>query len=127
MHAVAERRRVGQRRRDHVARCDLDAAYGDRLLRVEPELVQRLQHVDELLAEPVLEGDALAVDPARHEHDLLVLDVDALDRADSLREVEHLRLANGSVVNKPRSRSQTSGGLRHSSIVVQIENVGANS
>ena len=34
---------------------------------------------------------------------------------------------NGSVVKKPRSRSQMSGGLRHSSIVVQTENVGANS
>ena len=34
---------------------------------------------------------------------------------------------NGSVVNQPRSRSQTTGGLRHSSIVVQIENVGAKS
>ena len=34
---------------------------------------------------------------------------------------------NGSVVKKPRSRSQISGGFRHSSIVVQIENVGANS
>ena len=44
------------------------------------------------LAEPVLERDAPAVDPARDEHDLLVLDVDALDRADPLREVEHLGL-----------------------------------
>ncbi len=34
---------------------------------------------------------------------------------------------NGSSVNQPRSRSHTSGGLRHSSIVVQIENVGAKS
>ncbi len=34
---------------------------------------------------------------------------------------------NGSVVNQPRSRSQTSGGFRHSSIVVQIEKVGAKS
>jgi len=34
---------------------------------------------------------------------------------------------NGGVVNHPRSRSHTTGGLRHSSIVVQIENVGANS
>ena len=34
---------------------------------------------------------------------------------------------NGSVVNQPRSRSQITGGLRHSSIVVQIENVGAKS
>ena len=33
---------------------------------------------------------------------------------------------NGAVVNQPRSRSQITGGLRHSSIVVQMENVGAN-
>ncbi len=33
---------------------------------------------------------------------------------------------NGSVVNQPRPRSQITGGFRHSSIVVQIENVGAN-
>ena len=32
---------------------------------------------------------------------------------------------NGAVVNQPRSRSQITGGLRHSSIVVQMENVGA--
>ena len=34
---------------------------------------------------------------------------------------------NGGVVRKPPSRSQMSGGFRHSSIVVQIENVGAKS
>ena len=34
---------------------------------------------------------------------------------------------NGAVVNQPRSSSQISGGLRHSSIVVQMENDGANS
>ena len=34
---------------------------------------------------------------------------------------------NGAVVNRPRPRSQISGGLRHSSIVVQMLNVGANS
>ena len=34
---------------------------------------------------------------------------------------------NGSVVNQPRSFSQINGGFRHSSIVVQIENVGAKS
>ena len=33
----------------------------------------------------------------------------------------------GSVVYQPRSRSQITGGLRHSSIVVQIEKVGAKS
>ena len=42
--------------------------------------------------EAVLERHTLAVDPARHEQDLLVLDVDALDRADALGEVEHLGL-----------------------------------
>ena len=34
---------------------------------------------------------------------------------------------NGAVVYQPRSRSQITGGFRHSSIVVQIENVGAKS
>ncbi len=34
---------------------------------------------------------------------------------------------NGSVVNHPRSFSHTTGGLRHSSIVVQIEKLGAKS
>ena len=34
---------------------------------------------------------------------------------------------NGAVVNQPRPVSQMTGGLRHSSIVVQIENVGAKS
>ena len=34
---------------------------------------------------------------------------------------------NGSVVNQPRPRSQTTGGFRHSSIVVQMEKVGAKS
>ena len=34
---------------------------------------------------------------------------------------------NGSVVYQPRSFSQITGGLRHSSIVVQIEKVGAKS
>ena len=34
---------------------------------------------------------------------------------------------NGAVVNQPRSFSQITGGFRHSSIVVQIEKVGAKS
>ena len=41
--------------------------------------------------EGVLEGHLAAVDDARHEHDLLVLDVDALDRPDALGEDERLR------------------------------------
>jgi hypothetical protein len=55
--------------------------------------VQDAQDLDELAAQAVLEGHALGVDPARDERDLLVLDVDALDRADALGEVEDLRLA----------------------------------
>ena len=34
---------------------------------------------------------------------------------------------NGAVVNHPRSFSQITGGFRHSSIVVQIEKLGAKS
>ena len=34
---------------------------------------------------------------------------------------------NGAVVNQPRSFSQMTGGFRHSSMVVQIEKVGAKS
>ena len=71
------------------------AAHADRLGRVEAEFVQRREHVDELLAEAVLEGHPLAVDPARDQHDLLVLDVDAFDRADALGELEDLGLGEG--------------------------------
>jgi hypothetical protein len=42
---------------------------------------------------PYLKVTFLSVDPARHEHDFLMLDVDALDRSDALGEVEDLRLA----------------------------------
>ena len=91
-HAVAERGGIGQRGRDDVARRDLDALHAQRLRRVEPEQGERPEHADELLAEAVLERHALAVDPARHQHDLLVLDVDALDRADAGRELEQLGL-----------------------------------
>ena len=48
---------------------------------------------DHLLAQAVLEGHPVGVDPARHEEHLLVLDVHALDRADALGEVEDLGLA----------------------------------
>ena len=54
--------------------------------------MQRLEHRDELVAQAVLEGDAVAVDPAGDEQHLFVLDVHALDRADAFGEHEHLRL-----------------------------------
>jgi hypothetical protein len=91
-HPVAERRRIGEGSRDDVARRDLDTAHLHGLRRVEPELVQRLEDIDELRTEPVLEGHPAAIDLARNEHDLLVLDVDALDHADPLRELEQLGL-----------------------------------
>ena len=55
-----------------------------------------------------------------------MLDVDALDLADTAGNSNSSGSENGAVVYQPRSRSQISGGFRHSSIVVQIENVGAN-
>ena len=63
----------------------------------------------------------------RHEHHLLVLDVHALTGPIPSGNSNVSGSENGAVVKKPRSRSQTSGGLRHSSIVVQIEKVGAKS
>ena len=62
-------------------------------VRSRPSLCSVLQHLDELVAQAVLEGDPLGVDPARHQQHLFVLDVHALDRPDALGEVEHLRLA----------------------------------
>ena len=89
--------------------------------------MQRLQHPDELLAQAVLERDPLGVDPARDEEDLLVLDVDALDGADAGREVEDLELAEGLGGEPAPVLLPDDGGLRHSSMVVQMENVGAKS
>ena len=65
------------------------------------------------------------LDPARDQQHLLVLDVHALDRADALRGSRTPPAReNGAVVNQPRSASQITGGFRHSSIVVQMENDG---
>ena len=94
--------RIGQAGGDDVPRRDLHPADPDLLGPVEAELVQRLQDLDELVAEAVLEGHPPGLHPARDEEDLLVLDVHALDRADALGEVEDLRLARtAAVVNQP--------------------------
>ena len=89
-HAIAERGWVGQDGGDEITGCDIDVAHTDLVLAVEAQQVERSQDLDELIAEAVLEGHALAVDPPRYEHDLLVLDVHALDRADPLGELEHV-------------------------------------
>ena len=89
--------------------------------------MQRLEHADELVAQAVLEGHSSGVDPAGDEEHFFVLDIDALDGPIPAGNVNVSGSLNGSVVYQRRPRSQTIGGLRHSSIVVQIEKVGANS
>jgi hypothetical protein len=96
VHPVAERGRVRQAGGDDVAWGHLRPARDGHLVRaVEAELVQRFQGLDEVVTEPVLERDPPGVHPARDQQNLLVLDVDALDRADALGEVEDLGLAEG--------------------------------
>ena len=58
---------------------------------------------------------------------LLVLDVHALHRPDGAGKSTISGSLNGSVTYHPRPASQMTGGLRHSSIVVQMENDGAKS
>jgi hypothetical protein len=65
--------------------------------------VQRAQHLDELRAEPVLEGDPARLDPPRNQQHLLVLHVDALDRSDTGGECDDLGLVDG--------REQLVGGV----------------
>ncbi|HUY71836.1 MAG TPA: hypothetical protein VMV08_06305 [Gaiellaceae bacterium] len=97
-HPLAQGGRIGEHGRDQVARRDFDPADSQLLGRVEPVLVQCLQDVDELVAEPVIEGDAAAVDPPRDEHNLLVLDVHAFDHADPSGNSKSSGSLNGSVV-----------------------------
>ena len=78
-----------------VARRNLGALHGDAIGPIHAERVDRLELVDEVGAERVLEGGASRLDPARHEQHLLVLDVDAFDRTDAIRERERLRRAEG--------------------------------
>ena len=60
-HRGAERRRVGQAGRHHLARRHRHVPDPHRLRRGEPQLVQRPQGGDHLVAEPVLEGHPLAM------------------------------------------------------------------
>ena len=76
-------------------RADDDALDVDGGDAVEAQHLDDLDDVDERFTEPVLERHPLAAHPARDHHDLIVLDVHALDRADALREVEDLRLGEG--------------------------------
>ena len=93
VHPVAQAGRVREAGGHDVARRDRHALDRHRLGAVEAERVQHLEDVDELVAQAVLEGDPLGLDPARDQEHLLVLHVHALDRADPLRELERLGLA----------------------------------
>jgi amino acid transporter len=95
MHGVAEECRVGKAGSDDVAWGNLDALHVHRLGLVQAELVQRLQDVNEFAAEPVLECDALGLDPARHQQYLFVLDVYALHRSSPAWKVKYLGFAEG--------------------------------
>jgi hypothetical protein len=55
--------------------------------------VQGLQHADELAAQSILEGHAVGVEVSREHGDFFVLNVHALNRADSFRELEDLWFA----------------------------------
>ena len=93
-----------------------------------PVLASTCEHLDELVAEPVLERHALGSRPTAGSAAPL-----RARRARTrpgrcprgTRTSPAPRTARS--VKNPRSRSHTSGGFRHSSMVVQIENVGAKS
>ena len=85
---------IGQAGGHHVARRDLRTLHVDLFLVVEAEHVESFQHADKLVAESILEGGALRLDPARNQQNFLMLHVDHFHGAD-LGEVEHLRLGEG--------------------------------
>ena len=97
-HLVAHLGRVGRDCGQDVARGYVDALDADPVRAVHAQRVDGLELVDEVRAQRVLErGRArrAAGQVARHEQHFLVLDVDALDLADALREGEQLRRAEG--------------------------------
>src|SRR5262249_44776056 len=91
-HLVAEGSRVREPRGDHIPARDLDATYAYLLRAVEAYLVQGRQHLDEIRPQAVLERHPIRLHPTWDQQNLLVLDVDALDRSDALWELEDLRL-----------------------------------
>ena len=62
-HPVAEGGRVGEAGGDDVARRHLVAAHRHRVGAVEADLVEHLEHLDELVTEAVLEGDPVGSRP----------------------------------------------------------------
>ena len=91
MHPVAQMSRVGQAGGHHIARRHIHALDPDLALLIQTEHVEGLQDADKLVAQPILEGDALGLHPTRHKQDFLVLHIHHLHFAD-LGEIKGLRL-----------------------------------
>ena len=91
-HAVAERRWVRREGSDHVARGNLDALHVDWVLAVKAEAVQQLQRLNEVGAERVLKRDHVGLHAAWQLNHLFMLNIDAHDRTNALREDEVLWL-----------------------------------
>jgi hypothetical protein len=91
-HPVAEGDGIGGDGRQKIAWRDFHAPDIDAIGAVQAQCVNRLELVDEVRTERVLERDALhAAEPARDQEHLLVLDVHAFDRTDPLRKRKQLR------------------------------------
>ena len=93
MHPFADPRRIGKACGDDVPRSNTGTAHGDVARRIEPEHVERLEDLNEFVAEAVLEGNPAGIDPPWDEEDLLVFHVHAFDRPDAGGEDERLGLA----------------------------------
>ena len=91
-HRPNQRGWVGKHRGNQVSRSDLGTtrlrAHPYRVHLVQSKSVEHLENVDELAAEPVLEGNALGIHGSREHVYFLMLHVDALNGADVLWELE---------------------------------------
>ena len=127
VHPVAELGRVGQAGGHDVARRDLDAAHPDLPVRSRPSMCSTLSTLMNSSPRPYLKvtrraftqrGISSTSSCSTFTHSTGPMPSGKSNISGSL---------NGGVVYQPRSASQMTGGLRHSSIVVQIENEGAKS
>ena len=125
-HVVAERRRVGHERRDHVARRDLDALDPHLVVPVEAHAVERLELPDELVPRAYLKVTRLTAGSQRGTRSTSSCSTWTHSTgADALREDELSRLRER-LGREPVAVLPDDGGLRHSSMVVQMENTVAN-
>ena len=92
MHSLAKMGRIRQTSCHHIPWRDLHTFDIDLFLAIQPEHMQRLEHIDELLAKPVFERHPPGFDPARHKQDLLMLHVDHVQGTDPLGKFKRLML-----------------------------------